>query len=131
MKIFKEHVIEALETEPLSWGRWIILSDYRPNAYSTKPASEEACTVCAVGAVFRKYSKRGARDFNVAVNEQVVGATEPGFYGRLPENWIAAMSFVWESLDKYNLDIPIEEARAHMIQWVEDNVPEDEILFKV
>jgi len=118
MKIYKEDVLEALETEPLGWSGW-----YFP-ATVTK---DTTCTVCAVGAVLRHAGVSPNSITPIAINI-TKGAIAPSEWGsgRLPTNWMAALSYLWESLraDPYK-QTPIEEARDIMIEWVEANVPED------
>ena len=147
MDIYKEHVIEALEDEPLAWGKWVDIpvediQDIHPLMVIRNVTPEIAreysgCTVCVVGSVFRKYSK-STGSIGRLIGDQLIGDADPGpknggipWEAEWPENWITVLSWVWEGLDNFNEDLGIEEARTIMIDWVEDNVPEDEILFTV
>jgi len=132
MKITKEHVLEALEVEQLGWGAWFCAMDDFMEPPTTAIQSA-GCQVCAVGACLlgrvhidniSKKALRITRGVGVIPTEE-----------ELPINWMGAISLVWESLrpdlwvDSLEYfsytDEDISDARECMIEWVEDNVPED------
>lgn len=141
MEVYKKHLIEALEEETLSWGQWC-----SPNGmWMHAPAKNTDCIVCAVGGTFRRFSNRSPYSIletveNMTENDRV--SPYINHYNNhpptLPKSWLAAVSWVWESLmpDGYNSNDRddylnnIEQARWHMIDWVEENVPSDIVLWK-
>jgi hypothetical protein len=124
--IYKEDVLEALYTEPLQFGTWWSIGEGR---YNGENILNPHCRVCTIGSIFRCTD---IPFYNVdIIEDQLEGSCTPSvlYNTKLPQNWITALSFVWESLNQHT--IPVEEAREHMIDWVEDNVPDDEILFTI
>jgi len=156
MKVFKEHLLEALETEPLGWGNWV----RKPSTTGWDAlVNDPGCRSCAIGSVFRKFTTMLIDDVQDQIDD-IIGydaiVSPEGVYGDeedeliLPQSWLEAISFVWESMkpstyDNYQFDsslfqrdiLPssvlkdIEQARWHMIDWVEANVPEDEVLWRI
>lgn len=153
MDIYKDNVLEAIETEPLRFGDWV-------NPCFDKLTREyEVCTTCALGAIISnaavpnkngKYNMRPETNslFHSAELNKVNyirsmarnltkkgGSYLPGLLRggtTLPKSWPNALSYVWESIgagSRFKIDI--EEARAHMLDWVEENVPDDEVLFTI
>ena len=60
MDIYKEHVIEALETEPLGFGRWAWIAPHPgvDTFTSIKNVQNSTdCQVCVVGALFRRFAR--------------------------------------------------------------------------
>lgn len=132
MDIYKEHVIEALEDEPLGWQGWV---SSELHEYNT-PAKDLDCVVCAVGGVFRKFTTKTIDDIDNTIyymSEGVGGVVTPySQTERLPQAWLEVLSYVWESIFVRDSETPpVEEARAIMIDWVEDNVPEDVVLWEI
>jgi len=124
----------------LGWLGWYKSNPgfYPPErkCFVTDLQKEQGCTVCAIGGVLR----------SIGVTEHLIGQragsitegdAEPSYVhmgkvytDNLPKNWITAISYVWESLKKENNfytenDSDVEEARDIMIEWVEENIPED------
>jgi len=129
MNIYKEDLVEALATEPLGFGTWVKVSMYED---SRLPISEYKCKVCAVGSTFRSFSSKTKLRVEDDIIHQIKGKPSPTAWDEaLPENWITAISYVWESIDIKNRSISIKEARTIMIDWVEANVPEDIALWQV
>lgn len=127
MQVLKEHVIEALETEPLGWNGWC-----QSMEGTGSPAKDLDCTVCAVGAVFRKFTSRHPDAITTVINARISGnyaAFGSDTKDDLPKNWITCLSYVWEGLGNFNPYIDVEEARVHMIDWAEENIPDDEVLW--
>ena len=134
--ITKEMVIHALETEPLGWGNWC----------SVPSLWEKDCVYCALGGLINSQT-----DDTVNISRLAEGLTthhgnlngtswrnateDVPLYDEddrtLPKNWPTAISFFWESLLGENLSISVEEARDIMIEWCEDTMPEDEVLFQL
>ena len=106
MKIYKSDVLRAVATEPLSHGLW---------------ESHDGCTVCVVGAVLRQQGVRNimAMGNRICYNELAYAGCGKSV------TWIGALSNVWESLrEPSRLETDIEDDRAVMLEWVEDNVPD-------
>jgi hypothetical protein len=112
MKIYKDDIIEALETEPLTFGTW---------------QDTLGCRVCAVGAVLRNCGYGVDRD---AMKNICAAVTEMQYFDDdlAPRgNWMSALSIVWEYLCRYNAAEP-DELREDIVQWAEDNIPEDYVV---
>jgi len=137
VKIYRHHVIEALETESLGWQGWIKPADRHQDNYGSV-SGRVACTVSAVGAVFRKWAGSNTIDQNI---EQIMSNLDGNFASwtptfeefSLPKNWLTSLAFMWSHLHFYagERGISVEEARAIIIDWVEANVPEDEVLWEI
>lgn len=156
MRVYKHHLLEALETEPLDWGNWVRKPSTAERDASVK---DPGCRSCAIGSVFRKFTTLSTDDVQEYIDD-IIGydaiVSPEGVYEDeedeliLPQSWLEAISFVWESMkpstyENYQFDQPrrqrdilpssvlkdIEQARWHMIDWVEANVPEDEILWEI
>lgn len=127
--VYKEDVLEAIETEPLQFSSWI--SHY--NRW------DHDCSVCAIGAILRgtgiqndNIEKRAVR---LTTSHGAIDPRDISSTNELPTSWQNAISFVWESLRgdhvMNNQHRDIEEARVNMLDWCEDNLPEDEVLFSL
>ncbi len=129
MDIYKDMVLEALEVEPLGFSTWAATN-----------ADTGACTYCAIGSVIINTHPTMVQDEVEDVGHHLGfhadGSCVPNESDRLPATWAQALSFVWESLGPHYIIGPaspefIEEARWHMIDWVEASVPDDEVLFTI
>ena len=141
MDVYKEDLIEALEEELLSFGSWCVNTNINYDI-PAKPAKLTNCKVCAVGSVFKRFTSKTPDKIRHEAETKTKGWCTPNMVGvgggsALPKNWLTAVSYVWESLgnclnkEYKNGDLPMEEARAQMIDWVEENVPEDTVLWSM
>lgn len=125
VEIYKDDVIEALAFEPnLYFGSWCSM----PTTPGIKDNEvHTSCEVCAVGSILRPHFTD--REFlNDTAIYLVPGAAHPEciFDEGMPQSWMAALSFFWESLGQN--ETPVEEARRLTIDFVEEYFPDDEVL---
>lgn len=123
--ITKEDIIHALRTEKLTSDRWL-------GDPSNSIIFDPSCASCAVGSILkRKVTISRLMEFtdiceavtdNCYTYEDIVDE----------DNWIGALSVVWEYLNANNVDLNAEEYRDDIVNWAEDNIPEDyEQSFKI
>ncbi len=117
IEITKDDILDALEDEPLKAGSWL---------------SEDGCRACAVGSVLRG-------KLPALAEEQLAGPYYllDALAGRLTGNcytaeniapignWLSALSIRWESLNGWNEGLREEEARDLILDWADENIPDD------
>ena len=139
MNITKDILLISIEEEELGWGSWMGILDHT----SRSKISSGECIPCAIGSAIKHYKPNmkllKAED---KLDSQTLGRVAPyqilPVQSFLPENWLSRISFVWESMrpegyrqENIGIRKSSEEAKEHLIDWIEKNVPEDEILFTI
>lgn len=132
MRITKEEIIKALETEPLAQGKFIYHPKCEAWVETLVFTSNPECKVCAVGAVLRNKLPIGSLHwfYNKVVNLTKYSKFEEDaedsfdsidlFIDSLieQEDYLSALSVFFE-------DQPKELARENTIEFVKDNFPEE------
>jgi hypothetical protein len=117
IRVNKEDLIEAIALEPLSFGAWA-----------------NTCTYCAIGAVVHRMtdieSAWEIMEKCLSITEIGGDCTPNGEMYDIPTRWPNILSSLWEWLTGTEL-IPVEEARTIILDWIEVNVPDDEVLWEM
>ena len=112
MRVYKDDVIDALNSEPLTFGTFI---------------SYSKCSSCAVGSILSSLHCKPTEEDVMNLQrrcETAVIVTESIFFEgsfMKPTNWFEVLSIFWEELG--HNDVPIEEARTIMMDYVEEVFP--------
>ena len=109
---------------------WKKLSSCMHYLVSTQVANEtiKDCKACAVGSVL-KYGLNPQTSYFDAC-ESARRVTKGRYRPKdKPVNYMSALSIFWESLG--DNAVPVEEARAITLDWVEETFPDDEVLGEV
>ena len=133
MRIDRDHIIKALETEPLCKGSWITSKKWEEcisesdNPLDLKPeqftGNQLDCPVCAVGATLRSAGVEPIYLEMVAMD--VCGYAYTGAFSDTEKelkrgNYLGALSIFFESREW--------DTREDLINWVKKNIPEDYLL---
>lgn len=121
MKFTRDQVIEALMSEPLTFGAWV-----RPNL---KSGSSSGCAVCAVGAVLRS---AGLSDEEI--HSDALGYTDGlAAFGNWENeikvgNYLGALTCFFESMHDRNMRPPAiehttDDQRMCAVEWVGERFP--------
>lgn len=132
MKVTKQQVMQALATEPLLPGNFVLLSNETTGKFGS------VCPVCAVGAVIRSIGIENYDIHKVAQNNTKHDLITHGNPIKLLQNgkpWNALSVFFEVAAADLAMQLGVHESdlmpidmkpvRAETIDWVDKNFPEE------
>jgi len=123
MKVTRQHMIDAVMTEPLAKGWWVHKTDEELMFSDINPLNikfdEDNCPVCAVGGTLRKV---GLDNYGIMTEcSSLMPNTPPAtawIKGYIDDGrFLEALSCFFEDGEW--------KTREDLKEWVEENVPED------